>query len=103
MEWTLTLEKQGVRGNGMIFDKKETSAAKSIPQQVNNYYGTVVNGNVDKSQLTTGNENIISLQTDISDSSGVSLIRKISPSDRYPGSEWPSICGSRRPERRWRR
>ncbi len=69
LEWTLTLEKQGVRGNGMIFDDKETSAAKSIPQQVNNYYGTVVNGNVDKSQLTTGNENIISLQTDISDSS----------------------------------
>ncbi len=69
LEWTLTLEKQGVRGNGMIFDDKETSAAKSIPQQVNNYYGTVVNGNVDKSQVTTGNENVISLQTDISDSS----------------------------------
>ena len=43
LEWTLTLEKQGVRGNGMIFDEKETSAAKSIPQQVNNYYGTVGN------------------------------------------------------------
>lgn len=69
LEWTLTLEKQGVRGNGMIFDEKETSAAKSIPQQVNNYYGTVVNGNVDKSQLTTGNENVISLQADIYDSS----------------------------------
>ena len=68
LEWTLTLEKQGVRGNGMVFDDKETNAAKSIPQQVNNYYGTVVNGNVDKSQLTTGNENVISLQTDISDS-----------------------------------
>ncbi len=33
--------------------------AKEIPQQVINYYGTVVNGAVSQSQITTGDHNSI--------------------------------------------
>ena len=47
LEWTLTLKKQGIRDE-MIFNQTETDAAKEVPQQINNYYGTVINGNVEK-------------------------------------------------------
>lgn len=64
LEWTLTLERQGIKGDDMIFNNTETDAAKAIPQQINNYYGTVINGDIEKSQLSTGDNNTISLQTD---------------------------------------
>ena len=33
--------------------------AKEIPQQINNYYGTVVNGDVSQSQVVSGDHNSI--------------------------------------------
>ena len=65
LEWTLTLEKQGIKGDEMIFNKTETDAAKEIPQQINNYYGTVVNGSVEKTQITSGDNNTVTMNTDI--------------------------------------
>ena len=41
----------------MKFNQEEKNIAKSIPQQINNYYGTVVNGDVCKSQMISGNNN----------------------------------------------
>ena len=66
LEWTLTLEKQGIKGDEMIFNQTETDAAKEIPQQINNYYGTVINGNVEKTQITSGDNNTVTMNTNIS-------------------------------------
>ena len=41
----------------MTFNEKEAESAKGISQQINNYYGTVVNGNVSSSQIVSGNNN----------------------------------------------
>ncbi|MBR1421865.1 MAG: ABC transporter substrate-binding protein [Ruminococcus sp.] len=66
LEWTLTLEKQGIKGDEMIFNQAETDAAKDVPQQINNYYGTVINGNVEKTQITSGDKNTVTMNIDIS-------------------------------------
>ncbi|MCQ2460224.1 MAG: ABC transporter substrate-binding protein [Ruminococcus sp.] len=65
LEWTLTLEKQGIKGDEMIFNQTETDAAKEVPQQINNYYGTVINGNVEKTQITSGDNNTVTMNIDI--------------------------------------
>lgn len=59
LEWTIRLDKEGILGENMRFTKEETESAKSIPQQVNYYYGTVVNGNANNSPIVTGNNNNI--------------------------------------------
>lgn len=59
LEWTIKLETEGILGENMKFSNTETNAAKSIPQQINNYYGTVVNGDVNKSQVVSGNQNML--------------------------------------------
>lgn len=59
LEWTLKLESEGIRGDNMSFRKDEKENAKNIPQQVNNYYGTVVNGNVEHSQVISGQNHTI--------------------------------------------
>lgn len=64
LEWTLTLEKRGIKGDDMVFNQSETDAAQNIPQQINNYYGTVINGTVEKTQISSGNNNSLSLQAD---------------------------------------
>ncbi len=58
LEWTMTLEKQGIIGEGMSFNKKETESAKGVPQQITNYYGNtnVINGNFQESQIISANE-----------------------------------------------
>ena len=56
LEWTLELEKNGIWGENMTFSVVETESAKKVSQQINNYYGGIfVSGNVNKSQLITGN------------------------------------------------
>ncbi len=57
MEWTLELETNGILGENMTFNEKETASAKEMPKQINNYYGTVVNGSVSSSQIVSGNNN----------------------------------------------
>lgn len=59
LEWTIRLEAEGIVGENMRFSKEETISAKAIPQQINNYYGTVVNGDISKSQVVSGNNNTI--------------------------------------------
>ena len=59
LEWTICLETKGILGVNMQFSQEETIMAKEIPQQVINYYGTVVNGAVSQSQITTGDHNSI--------------------------------------------
>lgn len=56
IEWTLELEEKGVLGEDMSFSEQEKEKAKSIPQQVNNYYGStnVINGTADKIQANAG-------------------------------------------------
>lgn len=59
LEWTIRLEAEGIIGENMRFSNEETNSAKEVPQQINNYYGTVVHGNVNKSQVVSGNNNTI--------------------------------------------
>lgn len=58
IEWTLTLEKKGIIGEGMTFNDEEKETAREVPQQIN-YYGTVINGNVSDSQIVSGNNNSV--------------------------------------------
>lgn len=59
LEWTLELEEKGILGENMTFNEKETESAKGVSQQINNYYGTVVNGSVSSSQIVSGNSNTV--------------------------------------------
>lgn len=58
LEWTLKLEKEGIVGENMVFNKSEKESAKDVPQQIN-YYGTVINGSVTNSQIVSGNNSNI--------------------------------------------
>ncbi len=64
LEWTLKLEQKGIVGENMRFNEQETRAAQSVPQQINNYYGTVVNGDIKKSQIVSGDNNILNFNYD---------------------------------------
>lgn len=57
IEWTLELEAKGVLGEDMSFSEQEKEIAKTIPQQVNNYYGStnVINGSAETIQANAGN------------------------------------------------
>lgn len=59
LEWTLQLEKEGIKGDNMTFNTEEQKKAEAIPQQVQNYYGTVVNGNIEHSQVIAGKNHTI--------------------------------------------
>jgi hypothetical protein len=43
LNWILNLEEQGILGEGLTFTQKEQEAASQIPQNINNFYGTVQN------------------------------------------------------------
>lgn len=58
LEWTLKLEEQGILGEDMKFTVEETQSAKGISQQINNYYGNFVNGDVSGSQFAGDNSPI---------------------------------------------
>lgn len=59
LEWTIELEGKDILGENMTFNEKEAESAKGISQQINNYYGTVVNGDVSSSQIVSGNNNTV--------------------------------------------
>lgn len=59
LEWTLRLEAERIMGEDMMFNQKEKATAQAIPQQINYYYGTVVNGDVENSQVISGSNNTI--------------------------------------------
>ncbi len=58
LEWTLKLESEGVLGEDMIFNQEETLSAQSIPQNVYNYYGMVISGDIKDSQIANDNASI---------------------------------------------
>lgn len=60
LEWTIKLENEGILGEGMCFNKDETNLAKKVPQTIYNYYGTVVNGDIQQSQVVSGDHNNVS-------------------------------------------
>ena len=57
LEWTLELEKKGVLGENMAFNQEETLSAKNITSPIINVYGTYVGGDVNHSQIVSGNNN----------------------------------------------
>ena len=57
LEWTIQLEEEGILGENMTFNKEEKACAQNIPQQINNYYGMVVKGDISDSQFVSGNNN----------------------------------------------
>ena len=68
LEWTITLEEKGILGENMTFNKKESASAKDIPQQIHNYYGNVIQGNVSSSQIVSGDANTVTFNaTAVSD------------------------------------
>ena len=73
LEWTLELERKGILGENMTFNEKECASAKDIPQQVNNYYGTVIHGDVSSSQIVSGNQNTVSYN----ETSTIELLQEI--------------------------
>ncbi len=60
LEWTIRLENEGILGENMQFSQEEQNMAKEVPQQINNYYGTVVNGDISQTQVVSGDHNTIS-------------------------------------------
>ena len=56
LEWCLKLENDDILGEEYEFKEAKKEKEKLIPQQVN-YYGPVVTGNVNNSQLTSGSNN----------------------------------------------
>lgn len=60
LEWTIRLENKGILGEGMRFSQEETAMAQKLPQTIHNYYGNVVNGSINQSQVVSGDNNTIS-------------------------------------------
>lgn len=57
LEWTLELEKKGILGENMTFNREETLSAKTVPSPIINVYGTYVEGDINHSQIVSGNNN----------------------------------------------
>ena len=58
LEWCLQLDKDGIVGDDFIFTDNEKNKAKTINQEINNYYGQVIKGNVENSFSQSGHDNI---------------------------------------------
>lgn len=68
LEWTLRLEKDNILGDDMRFSQEEEKRAEAVPQQIHNYYGTVINGAIDRSAVVSGNDNSVTVNfNDISE------------------------------------
>lgn len=65
LEWTIRLESEGILGENMRFERDEKDNAKNMPQQINNYFGTVVNGSVSQSQIVSGEGNAATYNMDM--------------------------------------
>lgn len=57
LDWTIKLENEGILGENMQFSEEETKSAQIVTQQVNNYYGNVIVGNISDSQIVSGDNN----------------------------------------------
>ena len=61
LEWTITLESEGIKGEDMQFDTTEKETAKTISQTIYNNYGNTsyINAPVAGSVISTGNDNTV--------------------------------------------
>lgn len=59
LDWTLKLEEKGILGDDMTFNNNEIESAKGLPQQIHNYYNCNITGDVENSQIISGNNNTI--------------------------------------------
>ncbi|AMX01252.1 hypothetical protein A3224_00465 [Microbulbifer thermotolerans] len=60
LNWALKLEEDGILGEGLSFSEKEKSSATSIPQSINNFYGSV-----HAPQIQQGNQTAIQVSSTI--------------------------------------
>lgn len=67
LDWTLKLEEKGILGDDMTFNNNEIESAKGLPQQIHNYYNCNITGNVENSQIISGNNNTIDYNGNIED------------------------------------
>ena len=69
----------------MRFSQEESAMAQKVPQTINYYYGTVINGEVKQSQVVSGNQNTISFNYD----QASDLIKKVKGTikDELPSGE----------------
>lgn len=88
LEWTLTLEKKGILGEGMTFNAEEKKTARELPQQIN-YYGPVINGNVTGSQIITGDNNTVTFSTSAA-SEAIAEIRASLAQENISGEDMAS-------------
>lgn len=88
LEWTLTLEKKGILGEGMTFNAEEKKTARKLPQQIN-YYGPVINGNVTGSQIITGDNNTVTFSTSAA-SEAIAEIRSSLAQENISGEDMAS-------------
>lgn len=65
LDWTLKLEEKGILGDDMTFNNNEIESAKGLPQQINNYYNCNITGDVENSQIISGNNNTINYNENI--------------------------------------
>ena len=92
LEWTIRLESEGIWDENTRFEQEEQHMDKKIPQQVNNYYGTVVNGDISQSQVVSGDHNTIAFNygqaTDLMEKIRDSISREqLSDEDRESAME----------------
>lgn len=59
IDWTIKLEDDGVIEENISFNEIESSIAKEVPQQIHQYYGPVINGDVNSSQIVSGDNNVV--------------------------------------------
>lgn len=52
LNWTLKLEEEGIVGEGMTFTAQEANSAQGTPQAVNNFYGPVLNPQIQQSNAS---------------------------------------------------
>ncbi len=78
LQWTLKLEESDIVGNDLTFTIREKENAQTIPQTINNYYGTtnVIAAPTSNTQIAVGNNNNISFDY----GSGKSVVSEIKKS-----------------------
>lgn len=60
LEWTLKLEQNNILGKGLSFSEDEKEKAKTIPNNINNFYGPIKSA-----QIQQGNETAIQVSRNI--------------------------------------
>jgi hypothetical protein len=51
LNWALKLEEEGILGENLSFSKKEKEAANKSPQNITNFYGTVVSPQIQQGEM----------------------------------------------------